>query len=66
MENLDEVVRFADPIEDQDGSVDEHADAVPSVHRATDVWELLQEIDVIEDSFAESLCAGGKNIPRVG
>jgi hypothetical protein len=38
----------------------------PSRPPATDVWELLQEIDVIEDSFAESLCAGGKNIPRVG
>jgi hypothetical protein len=66
MENLNEVVRLADSIKDQAGSVDEQADAISSVHWATDVRELLQKIDVIKDGFTESLCAGGKNVPRVG
>jgi hypothetical protein len=42
MENLNEVVRLADSIKDQAGSVDEQADAISSVHWATDVRELLQ------------------------
>lgn len=66
MENLNECSPFADSIIDQDWGVDERADAVSSVHRTADVRELFQEIDVIEDSSAESLCTGGKNVPRIG
>jgi hypothetical protein len=65
MENFDEAVRFADLIKDQDWGVDEKADAGSSIHRAADIGELLQQIDVIKDGFAESLCADGKNVLRV-
>ena len=44
VKNLDNVVSFADSIKDQDWGVDEEADAVPSVHWAADVRELLQQI----------------------
>ena len=39
MKNLDEVGCFIDAIVDQDGSMHEQTDGVPSVHRAADVRE---------------------------
>jgi hypothetical protein len=38
MKNFDEVGSFIDPIVDQDGSMHELENVVPSIHRAADVW----------------------------
>jgi hypothetical protein len=54
MKDLNDVKPFIDSIIDEDGSVHEYTDMTPPVHRAADVREALQQIDVVQDSLTES------------
>jgi hypothetical protein len=66
VENLNEGVRLVDSIEDQDGSVHQLANTIPSVHWASDVGKPLKEIDVVQNRLAKSLGCGWEMVPRIG
>ena len=66
MKNLDEVGFFADAIVDQDRRMDELADSGSSVHGTADIWEALEEIDVVQDGGTESFGRGRKISPGIG
>ena len=54
MQNLDHIGAFVDTVVNQDWSMNKLAHTWAPGYRAANVWERLQQIDMIEDSVAEA------------
>ena len=66
MEDLDNVSRFVDAVVNQDRGMYDLVYAGPSVHGAANVWEIPQQVNVVEDCVAKPLGGCWKVSPRVG
>ncbi len=65
MENLHHIRVFADTVVNQDGTMGELTHAVTPGHRAADIWERLQQIDMVEDGITKAFSVRRKVGPGV-
>ena len=65
MENLDEPALFVDSVVDQDRCVNQLADARRPRHRVSNVGELAQQLQVIENRGSESFGGAREVVPGV-